>query len=783
MRTLRRVPGCFFDQCRSKLDAPGTGAGEGSGHDGGVNRLLFLGSAAIALASTIACTAPGRAVDGPPPIEPAPPQPTVIARAVLPADTFIEGPPSGRCLLPSELRGRAHPFPSQPVQGFSGVLAEPDGTLLAIVDNGYGAIENSADFHLRVYRLRADYDAGVLEPLSFFELSDPDRKVPFAIVHEFSASRVLTGADFDIEAFQRAPDGTYWFADEFGPFLLHTDASGKVLDAPYPLPDFENGGELRSPQNPFLEEGSALRVLNAMRAHAMERGGQVPVVAPWHALLADGDPSTGSPNRQSPPEGSGLTPASSEIIDVALLNKAGFRVVPFTVNDPERMRALLKLGVDGLISDDPALLLELARTADPGLLLPDGRIDRARFDAQGHRGARAVRPENTLPSMEAALDALVTTLETDVGLTSDGALLLSHDFVLEAKKCRRADGARESEPVITSRTLAELQRNFICDVKSPGFPKQQNELALSPVSVGYAKRAALAHPYTPPTLEQLFAFVDFYAAYYETGEGRAHPDAARRAANALEVRFNVEAKVNPEPDFAAFSPDSAALVSALIRSVKQRRLEQRVDIQSFDWSTLKRVQEEGPELRTSYLIGDFPLHEGPDRRARGLGNLYGEGGNTPWLAGLYWPYRQTMREHPARVRQSGGFEGMGLSPDGATLWPLLEKPLVDETRRELLAHAFDLHTRRYTGKRWRYPLADRTTSVGELVLYGEGLGLAIERDDSQGDLDGFKVVYAFSYDGSTELLRKIGAGRSPPASQPDSGEIVDPQGQQFGRPG
>jgi glycerophosphoryl diester phosphodiesterase len=712
--------------------------------------------ALVALVSTASCTAPGRA-GHPPPLEPAPTEPTVVGRAVLPADTFLQGPPSGRWLDPAELRGRPHPFPSQPVQGFSGVIAEPDGTLLAIVDNGYGAIENSADFHLRVYRLRSDFEAGTVEPLSFFELSDPDRRVPFAIVNDFSPSRVLTGADFDIEAFQRAPDGTYWFGDEFGPFLLHTDAQGKVLEPPYPLPDFENGGDLRTPQNPFLEDASALRVMNAMREHALARGGEVPVLAPWHVLLVDGDPTTANSNRTTPPEGSGLAPASSEIIEVKLLRKAGFRVVPFTVNEPERMRALLKLGVDGLISDDPATLVELLRQADPEALLPDGRIDRARFDAQGHRGARAVRPENTLPSMEAALDALVTTLETDVGLTSDGRLLLSHDFVLEAKKCRRVDGARD-EPLITARTLAELQRDYICDVKLAKFPKQRNELALSPVSAAFAAQSAqLAHPYTPPTLEQLFAFVDFYATYYATGEGRTHPEAARRAANAREVRFNIEAKVNPEPDFAAFSPDGIPLARAVIASIRQHGLPMRVDFQSFDWNTLKFVQAEAPELRTSCLIGDFPLHKGPDGQARGLGNLNGKGGaNTPWLAGLYWPYRQTTLDHPVRVRQSGGFEGMALSPDGTTLWPLLEKPLADDTKRELLAHAFDLRERRFTGKRWRYPLEERTTSVGDFVLYGDGLGLAIERDDSQGDLGGFKRVHAFAAPGgSTEQLRKL----------------------------
>jgi hypothetical protein len=59
-------------------------------------------------------------------------------------------------------------------------------------------------------------------------------------------NRLLTGGDLDIESVRSAPDGTLWFGDEFGPFLVHTDASGKVLEDVFPLPG------VKSPQNPFL---------------------------------------------------------------------------------------------------------------------------------------------------------------------------------------------------------------------------------------------------------------------------------------------------------------------------------------------------------------------------------------------------------------------------------------------------------------------------------------------------------------------------------------------------
>jgi hypothetical protein len=189
---------------------------------------------------------------------------TLEGFATFPADTFAPGPTSGQFIAAAN--GRTPPFiDKQPVQGISSVLRAWNGDFLVMSDNGFGAQNNSADYVLRVYRISPDFRTrrdgdGTIDIRSFITLRDPGHHVNFPIVAEqefYSASsvpvdpairerRLLTGADFDIEAFREAPDGTFWFGDEFGPFLLHTDRLGRVLEAPIPLPG------VQSPQNPFL---------------------------------------------------------------------------------------------------------------------------------------------------------------------------------------------------------------------------------------------------------------------------------------------------------------------------------------------------------------------------------------------------------------------------------------------------------------------------------------------------------------------------------------------------
>jgi phytase-like protein len=118
-----------------------------------------------------------------------------------------------------------------------------------------GSKTNSHSFLLRVYRVAADFKtarggSGEVKILNWITLHDPDKRVPFHIITESATDRLLTGGDFDIESMRVARDSTLWFGEEFGPFLLHTDATGKVLEAPIPLPGVE------SPDNPIPTLGT-----------------------------------------------------------------------------------------------------------------------------------------------------------------------------------------------------------------------------------------------------------------------------------------------------------------------------------------------------------------------------------------------------------------------------------------------------------------------------------------------------------------------------------------------
>jgi glycerophosphoryl diester phosphodiesterase len=344
-----------------------------------------------------------------------------------------------------------------------------------------------------------------------------------------------------------------------------------------------------------------LNLMTAAATHAKAHGAPTPTLSPLDATLL-------GPN---PP------------VNVAQLHAAGFKVIPWTTNDPAKMRALIALRVDGIISDYPDILQQVL--AEEKAAHPEDAAYLRTFDVAAHRGGRGLRPENTLPSFESGLDHLATTLETDTGVTTDHVSLIWHDQFLNPESCRRADGqpyTHEHRIYTRDISLAEAQRTFICDNLHQGptyaahFNRQQNDLALSPVAVAFAQHEHLISPYVPTYVEQLFRFTRFYADYYSQGPGKSHPDAHARAANARTVRFNLETKITPLPEDAAGPPpalpdhtepttnhtvDPQTFVTALCGAITRSHMESRAEVQSFDFRTLILVEEQFPNIPTFYL--------------------------------------------------------------------------------------------------------------------------------------------------------------------------------------
>jgi hypothetical protein len=210
-------------------------------------------------------------------------EPTLEARAILPADATWPAPFPG---IPNTDPAPA-PGSTQPVGGFSALLDAGRGRFWAMSDNGFGNKMNSRSFLLRAYKVRPNWEtrrggAGTVTILDDVTLHDPDLKVPFPIVNENTSDRLLTGGDFDLESLRIGRDGTLWFGEEFGPFVVHTDANGKVLDPPVPTPG------VRSPDSPYLfGRPNNLAGSNGFEAMALSKDGRTLYPILEGALIGD----------------------------------------------------------------------------------------------------------------------------------------------------------------------------------------------------------------------------------------------------------------------------------------------------------------------------------------------------------------------------------------------------------------------------------------------------------------------------------------------------------------
>lgn len=255
------------------------------------------------------------------------------------------------------------------------------------------------------------------------------------------------------------------------------------------------------------------------------------------------------------------------------------------------------------------------------------------FDVEAHRGGRALRPENTLPAFANALSIGVDTLELDVGVTADGAIVVSHERGLNPDLARDASGvyvAPPGTPFIRLR-LDEVRQYDVGQIRPDSayakqFPDQR------------------AVPGTPiPTLKEVFALV--------------------RTSGNTSVRFNIETKI--DPNHPEESPDPQRFVAMLLDLIEAERFTDRVMIQSFDWRTLQLVQQRAPQVPTVYLT-----------LQRGKGRTVALDRATNWMAGF----------NPADY---GGSLPRTIKAAGGAVW----SPYFGDVSPALISEAHDLGLR------------------------------------------------------------------------------------------
>ena len=232
------------------------------------------------------------------------------------------------------------------------------------------------------------------------------------------------------------------------------------------------------------------------------------------------------------------------------------------------------------------------------------------IDLQGHRGARGLLAENTLPSFALALQTGVSTLELDVVVTRDDVLVISHDPALNPDITRDAQGHFLSSkgPDIRQLTFEQLQSYDVGRIN----PASRYAQTFSAQKDQDGVRI--------PRLKDLFEMV--------------------KAQGHSQVKFAIETKITPQrPDQ---TPDPERFVQLLLQEIREHGMSERVQILSFDWRTLQVVQKLAPGMPTVYITAQLPT----------LDNLGIKSGQpSAWTAGFQHGKHGSV---PRMIKAAGG---------------------------------------------------------------------------------------------------------------------------------
>ncbi|MGH1392437.1 MAG: phytase [Trichormus sp.] len=648
---------------------------------------------------------------------------TLKGFASLPADSFAEGPTSGTAIT-GTTNGRDIPFDKQPIQGFSAVQVADDNSYWLLSDNGFGSKANSPDYLLRVYRLDPSFRGteqgdGSVNVLDFIQLSDPDNKIPFTIVNENTTDRLLTGADFDIESLTIAADGTLWIGDEFGPYLLHFDATGKLLSAPISTPNITNLNTLNGQAPLVIGHRGASGELpeHTLEAYklAIERGADFIepdiVVTKDGVLIARHEPNLiNTTNVGDLPEFSDRK--KTKMVDGVA--EEGFFAEDFTLAEIKTLRARIQPSFRDQSFND---LYEVPTLAEIIQLVKQVELDTGK--------KIGIYPETKHPTyfLQQGYDITQKLIDT----------LVANDFTDPSRifiQSFEVGNLKALNNVIMPAAGVDLPLVQLLDAFDVNLDGSLQEVRPYDFVVSGDTRT-YADLRTAAGLAEIATYADGIGPWkrmIRSVQGvDANGDGAADDVNGDGLVNDADKTLTAPTTLIQDAHAAGLFVHAYTFRNEGRYL-------AADYNNAEAEYRDFIQLGVDGYFTDFP---GTGDRVRDL--LAGEFVRSP-----DHPDFLTEPSNP-NLSRSRGFEGMAISLDKQTLYPMLEGTVTGDPANSIRIYKFDVASKQYQGLVGYYFLENPSHAIGDITVINENEFLVIERDNGQGASAQFKKLFKVDF--------------------------------------
>ena len=207
--------------------------------------------------------------------------------------------------------------------------------------------------------------------------------------------------------------------------------------------------------------------------------------------------------------------------------------------------------------------------------LAQSSINMEQLDKQGHRGCRGLYPENTIPGFLKAIDLGVTTLEMDLVITKDKKVILSHEPFFNHEITTLPNGesiseSNERELNIYEMVYSKVKKYDVGQKVHPRFLQQQKIKA------------------NKPLLTEVIDSVEMHA----------------KTNNKQPLFYNIETKIQPQTDN-VYHPEPQEFVDLIMAVILEKKIQNRVIVQSFDSRSLQYLHQKYPSVKTALLVEAF----------------------------------------------------------------------------------------------------------------------------------------------------------------------------------